>query len=159
MNFDLAFDKLMRHEGGFSDHRQDTGGKTRFGITEAVARANGYTGDMRDLPIDKARAIARSEYWNAVRADQLPELLRYPVFDAAYNSGPVQAIKWLQRALGVADDGKIGPVTLGSANSHDPYKTLNRMSAARLDFLAGLTSWPAFGRGWVRRVAATMREA
>ena len=100
MNFDLAFDALLGHEGGYVDNPKDPGGATRWGITERVARANGYTGHMRELPVTTAKQIARREYWDAVKADQLPAQLRYAVFDAAYNSGPTQAIKWLQRALG-----------------------------------------------------------
>ena len=65
MTFDQAFEKLLGHEGGFSDHPSDPGGATRYGITQRVARLNGYIGDMRELPIDKAKDIARREYWNA----------------------------------------------------------------------------------------------
>ena len=115
MNFDKAFEKLLGHEGDFSDHAADPGGQTRFGVTEAVARENGYTGDMRELPVDLAKRIYRQRYWDAVRADDLPAPVRYPVFDAAVNSGPGQAVRWLQRALGVADDGRIGPITMGAA--------------------------------------------
>ena len=105
MNFDQAFDILLKHEGGFSDHAADPGGKTRYGITEAVAREVGYRGDMRELPLDLAKRIYKDRYWDAVRAEELPEAIRYAVFDAAVNSGPRQAILWLQRAVGVRDDG------------------------------------------------------
>ena len=54
MNFDQAFDALLEHEGGYSDHAADPGGKTRYGITEVVARSHGYRGDMRELPLDAA---------------------------------------------------------------------------------------------------------
>lgn len=159
MKFDDAFTKLLGHEGGWSDHKADTGGRTMFGVTEAVARENGYTGDMRDLTQDKAKAIARLQYWNAVKADQLPESLRYSVFDAAYHSGPHQATKWLQRALGVPDDGKIGPVTLGTANFQDPQRVLSRFTGHRLEFLTNIKSWDSFGKGWSRRVASLLKEA
>ena len=153
MNFDQAFDELMRHEGGYSDHAADPGGKTRYGITEAVAREAGYRGDMRELPIDLAKRIYRDRYWDAVRADELPEAVRYAVFDAAVNSGPRQAIRWLQRAVGAKDDGIIGPMTLAAVRAADPERVLRRVLAQRLRFMTGLPNWGAFGRGWARRIA------
>ncbi len=92
MNFDAAFDVLLKHEGDFSAHKSDPGGKTRYGITEAVARRVGYRGDMRELPLDLAKRIYREDYWQAVRAEQLPPAIRYAVFDAAVNSGPAQSV-------------------------------------------------------------------
>ena len=159
MNFDQAFDILLGHEGGYSDHPADPGGKTRFGITEAVAREAGYRGDMRELPLDLAKRIYKDRYWDAVRAEELPEAIRYAVFDAAVNSGPRQAIRWLQRAVGVRDDGVIGPITLGAVRATDPQVLLRRMLSARLRFMTGLSNWPAFGRGWARRIADLMEMA
>ncbi len=159
MDFDTAFTTLLKHEGGFSDHPSDPGGKTRFGITEAVAREVGYRGDMRELPLDLAKRIYKDRYWDAVRADELPEAVRYAVFDAAVNSGPRQAILWLQRAVGVKDDGIIGPKTLAAVRAADPERLLRRILAQRLRFMAGLPNWPAFGRGWARRIADLMELA
>ena len=159
MNFDQAFNILLKHEGGFSDHPADPGGKTRFGITEAVAREAGYRGDMRELPLDLAKRIYKDRYWDAVRAEELPAAVRYAVFDAAVNSGPRQAIRWLQRAVGVRDDGIIGPITLGAVRAADPERLLRRVLAQRLRFMTGLSNWPAFGRGWARRIADLMEMA
>lgn len=156
MNFDQAFDILLKHEGGFSDHPADRGGKTRYGITEAVAREVGYRGDMRELPLDLAKRIYRDRYWDAVRAEELPEAVRYAVFDAAVNSGPRQAALWLQRAVGVKDDGIIGPQTLAAVRATDPQALLRRMLSARLRFMTDLPTWPTFGRGWARRIADLM---
>lgn len=156
MNFDTAFALLLGHEGDFADHPDDPGGKTRFGITEAVARQAGYTGSMRELPVDLAKRIYLERYWKPVRADDLPPGIRYVMFDGAVNSGPAQATLWLQRALGVQADGVIGPKTLAAAYAH-PHETL-RLSilAQRLRFMTGLTNWPAFSRGWARRIADLM---
>lgn len=156
MNFDTAFALLLGHEGDFSDHPDDPGGKTRFGITEAVARQVGYTGSMRELPVDLAKRIYLERFWKPVRADDLPPGIRYVMFDGAVNSGPAQATLWLQRALGVQADGVIGPKTLAAAYAH-PHETL-RLSilAQRLRFMTGLTNWPAFSRGWARRIADLM---
>lgn len=156
MNFAEAFQILLAHEGGFSNDARDNGGATRFGVTEAVARRAGYRGAMSELPLDLAQRIYRAEYWDAVRADDLPATLRYPVFDAAVNSGVGQAVKWLQRAAGVKDDGVIGPVTLQAVAQLDVSSLRLRMLSARLRLMASLPSWPAFSRGWVNRVCSLM---
>ena len=159
MNFDQAFDALLKHEGGYSDHAADPGGKTRYGITEAVAREVGYRGDMRELPLDLAKQIYKNRYWDAVKADQLPSAVRYLVFDAAVNSGVGQAARWLQRAVKVKDDGVIGPMTLMAANQSNPEALARRVLAQRLRFMSGLANWPAFSRGWARRIADLMEVA
>lgn len=156
MNFDTAFDLLLGHEGGFSDHAADPGGKTRYGITEAVARQAGYTGDMRQLPVEMAKQIYLERYWKTISADDLPPGIRYTVFDAAVNSGPVQAIRWLQRALGVNADGVIGPKTMAAAYAQNMDALRMRMLAQRLRFMAGLPNWLAFSRGWAARIADLM---
>lgn len=156
MNFEQAFEKLLGHEGGFVDHPSDPGGATKWGITAAVARAHGYQGPMQDLPVVVARGIARGLYWDAVQADKLPEAVRYAVFDAAYHSGVGQSIRWLQQAVGVADDGVIGPKTLQAVAAADARVLLMRLLSVRLRFLTGLKTWPAFGKGWARRVADLM---
>ena len=156
MNFDTAFALLLGHEGDFSDHPADPGGKTRFGVTEAVAREVGYKGDMRELPLDLAKRIYLERYWKPVRADDLPPGIRYAAFDAAVNSGPAQATRWLQRALGVTADGIIGPKTLAAAYAQDMNALRLRMLAQRLRFMTNLANWPAFSRGWARRIADLM---
>jgi lysozyme family protein len=153
MNFDECFAALISHEGDFADLENDPGGKTRFGVTEAVARAAGYGGDMRQLPLSLAKTIYRSQFWDAVRGDELPDGVRYYVFDAAAASGVRQSILWLQRALGVAADGVLGPVTLAAAHVANPDRLKARLLSQRLRFMAGLSNWPSFSRGWSRRVA------
>lgn len=152
MNFDTAIKHVLQVEGDYSDHPDDKGGKTRFGITEAVARQAGYRGDMRELPLDLAKRIYREEYWNAVRADELPAGVRLVMFDAAVNSGVGQAVRWLQRAVGVVDDGVLGPRTLAAVGALSADSVRMKLLAQRLRFMAGLPSWPAFGRGWARRI-------
>lgn len=156
MNFDQAFTKLLGHEGAYSNHSADPGGETMWGVTIAVARANGYTGNMRDLSQDVARRIYKAAYWDKVQADALPAKVRYAVFDAAVNSGPGQAARWLQRALGVADDGRIGPITVAYAKQADPEALAMKMLAQRLRFMTKLTAWSSFSRGWARRIADLM---
>ena len=156
MNFETAFDLLITHEGGFSNHPDDPGGATMYGITEAVARENGYTGAMRDLTLDFAKSVYRKKYWDACRCDQMPDQLRYPLFDGAVNSGPGQSTKWLQVALGVKTDGAIGPVTQQAANNCFPAIVRQKMVGNRLRFMTELKNWPSFSKGWSRRIAAIL---
>ena len=156
MNFDTAFNKLLGIEGDYSDHPSDPGGKTRWGVTEAVAREVGYRGDMRDLPVDLAKRIYLEKFWTPIKAEELPVGIRYTVFDGAVNSGVGQSIKWLQRALGVVDDGMIGPKTLAAANAQNADALRMRILASRLRFMSELSTWPAFGRGWARRICELM---
>jgi lysozyme family protein len=157
MTFDEAFDKLMGHEGGYSNHSADPGGETMWGITARVARRHGYMGNMRDLPRETAKAIAKPEYWNPVHADELPEGVRFDVFDTSYNSGQKQAAQLLQRAAGVSDDGVIGPKTMAAAHALPPAKLSMRFNAERLEFLCNLPTFGAFGKGWTRRVAGNLK--
>lgn len=149
MNFEQAFSEIIKREGGFSDHVDDPGGATNFGITERVARQHGYAGSMKDLPLSVARQIYKKDYWDRISADLLPINIRFHVLDAAINSGNGQAIKWLQEAAGVDQDGVLGAKTLEAAHS----VTAAKYSSIRLRFMTNLRGWNAFGRGWARRIA------
>lgn len=155
MDFDQAFDKLMGFEGGYSNNAADPGAETMWGITARVARAEGFVGEMRNMPQETAKSIARKRYWDPVHCDELPAPIRYAMFDCAYNSGPAQAVKFLQRAVGTNPDGVIGAVTLAAADK----ASLATLVGLRLDFLTSLPTWAAFGKGWVRRCSSILQEA
>jgi len=157
--FDRAFDRLIGHEGGYVNHPDDPGGETNWGITLRTAREAGYTGPMRDLTRDQAKAIYRAAYWGRAKADQYDGAIAFQVFDAAVNHGIGQAIRFLQRAAGVADDGAVGPVTLAAVRAMSVPDVLARFNAERLDFYTRLSTWPTFGKGWARRVAGNLRYA
>jgi len=156
MTFDACFTRLLGHEGGYSNHPDDPGGATNWGITEAVARANGYSGDMRKLTQTQARQIYRKLYWDPPGIINLPPELHFDVFDGAVNSGPTQAVKWLQRAIGVVDDGVIGQKTLHACSLIPPAIILARYNGHRLHFMTNLKTWPTFGKGWARRIAVNL---
>lgn len=158
MKFDTAFELLLGHEGDFSDHKSDPGGKTRYGVTEATAREVGYRGDMQELPLDLAKRIYKERYWDTIKADDLPPGLKYVVFDSAVNSGPKQATLWLQRAAGVTADGILGPLTLAAVSKMDSNGIKARLLAQRLRMMSTLPNWPAFSRGWSRRIADLMES-
>jgi lysozyme family protein len=157
MNFDVAFDRVMGHEGGYVDNPRDPGGETMWGVTARVARANGYTGLMKDLPRDVAKTIARNAYWDRVQADQYDSAIAFQVFDAAYNHGIETAARMLQRAVGVADDGDIGPRTLMAVRAMSVTDVICRFNAERLEFYTKLSTFDSFGKGWVRRIAGNLR--
>lgn len=154
-DFNEAFDRLIGHEKGYSNHKDDPGGETMWGVTKTVALANGYKGNMRDLPRDTAKAIYRKQYWDAVQADQLPASVRFEVFDGAVNSGVVQSVKWLQRAAGATPDGVIGAKTIGAARAAGPMLPAH-YNGQRLQFMTDLPTWPSFGKGWARRIAGNL---
>lgn len=156
MDFATAVKHVLLSEGGYADHPLDPGRETMYGITKAVAKEAGYTGDMRQLPLDLAKKIYKAQYWDKVRAEELPPAIRYAVFDAAVNSGIRQSTIWLQRALKVTDDGVIGPKTLAAAHAAQPDALRMRILAQRLRFLTNLNTFGAFGRGWTRRVCDIM---
>lgn len=156
MNFDEAFEMLIGHEGGYSNNPDDPGGETMFGVTKNVAVANGYTGRMIDLPLDTAKSIYRKSYWDSIQAGSLPEAVRFDVFDASVNSGPGQAIRFLQRATGVTDDGRLGPLTIRAVKAMDPQLLDKRINGYRLKFMSELKTWPSFGRGWTARIASNL---
>lgn len=157
MNFDQAFDRLLGHEGGYVNDPRDPGGETNWGITVAVARAEGYSGPMRELPRDTAKAIYKAKYWAPVRADELPDSVRFDVFDAAVNHGVSQSSKWLQRAAGANPDGVIGAQTVAAARSAGPLIAA-AFNGYRLQFYTDLNTWPTFGKGWARRVASNLQN-
>jgi lysozyme family protein len=162
-NFERALALVLVHEGGYVDHPADPGGATNLGVTI------GTLSDWLGRPATKAEVqaltkaavapIYRRNYWNAVRGDDLPPGVDYCVFDFAVNSGKGRAIPSLQRALSVADDGKIGPLTLAAASCKDPGQTIERICADRLAFLRRLSTWSTFGRGWSARVEGVRAEA
>lgn len=157
MNFDKSFEHLLIHEGGYSNIKADPGGETMMGITKAVAAAHGYTGPMQQLPLETAKAIYKSSYWDKVKADELPEAVKFHVFDAAVNSGTTQAIKWLQRAVGAVDDGILGPATLSAVKEADPATVVAKYTGERLTFMTKLKTWQVFGTGWARRLASNLQ--
>lgn len=160
MNFAAAFAKLVdpQHEGGYSDNPADKGGPTMYGITIAVARANGYLGAMQAMPLSTAQAIYQVKYWTPAGCDAVPDVLKFDLFDMAVNQGVPAAVKALQHAVGVTEDGALGPNTLQAVQASLPVRLLFRFDAARLVHYAENSDAQLleFGRGWLRRVATNM---
>jgi len=162
-NFDTAFAKLIRHEGGYVNHPSDPGGMTNLGVTKRVWEEwVGHTVDektMRGLTPEMVKPLYKRKYWDKVCGDDLPAGVDYCVFDAAVNSGAGRAIKWLQQSLGTTQDGALGPKTLAAAKAADPQLLVVGYNAVRLAFLQDLPTWNTFGKGWGRRVAEVKQDA
>lgn len=153
-SFMSAWAALLGNEGGYT---VDDGGPTNWGITEAVARRNGYVGDMKDLPREVAMNIAQKEYWLPNHCDQFSDEVAFQVLDAAYNGG--SPARWLQEAVGVPVDGVIGPVTIQAVNSANQDKVVMRFLSYRLTYLTSLSVWPTYGKGWSNRIAHNLLRA
>lgn len=154
-NFKNCLDHTLIHEGGWSDHPKDPGGATMKGITLATYRQyrpGASKADLRTISDAEVESIYRKGYWDKVRGDDLPAGLDMVAFDAAVNSGPSRGAKWLQGALGVADDGVIGPATIAAASTSDHKQVILDACRNRMNFLRRLDTWPTFGKGWERRV-------
>lgn len=156
-NFAACMAEIFAHEGGFVDHPRDPGGATNMGITIGTLRdwrgGQVTKEDVQNLTSREAQTIYRVRYWNPVKADQLPSGVDLVAFDSAVNSGVRRGVQWLQRAVRVEADGRMGPDTLQAANGGDTVVTIKRACAIRMGFLQGLRTWSTFGRGWSRRVA------
>ena len=117
---------IIDREGGYVDDADDSGGPTRWGITERVARHNGYTGHMRDLSRDRAFEIYANRYWHSLSLDDIQRISPFLVeelADTGVNMGVTRAAEFLQRTLNVLNqqhtlyadivvDGDIGPKTI-----------------------------------------------
>lgn len=170
--FEQGWIRTGPREAGFSDHPADRGGPTKWGVTERVAREDGYTGDMRDLTEDRAKVIAKKRYWDVLNLDEVAAIsppIAMEMFDTIYNGGDSGA--WLQRSLNVLNqegriypdmkvDGRIGPATLsalrayivrrGKEGEQVMLEALNHIQGERFIRIAeGNPSQEAFVYGWL----------
>ena len=125
---DTLIDAVIDREGRYVNHPADRGGPTCWGITEAVARSQGYEGPMRDLPRAEATSIYRRIYWLRPGFDRIAlraSKIAAELFDTGVNMGTGTAAAFLQRALNalnraardypdISVDREIGPRTLSA---------------------------------------------
>lgn len=163
-NFKSSLDRVLVHEGGWSDNPKDPGGATMKGVTLQTFRRYYGSGQskqaLRNISTEQLDHIYRKGFWDVCDGDQLPAGLDYCVFDAAVNSGPGNSIKWLQAAVGSKQDGGMGPNTLAKVKEHsDVVALINKTCDRRLDFLKSLKTWSTFGKGWENRVTEVRKTA
>ncbi len=162
-NFSICLAAILSEEGGFADNPGDPGGATNMGITRAtLATWRGQAVSREDVMMlerPELERIYREKFWAAISADDVSDGLDLALFDDAVNSGPRQAIRDLQRALQVTEDGLCGPVTRAAMEACAPADLIVALGAARLARLKGLSHFSLFGRGWARRIQRIERQA
>lgn len=162
--FRKCVDIVLGKEGGFSDHPDDNGGATNFGITIGTLRSwrddpNLTAQDVRNLSRDEAIEIYRARYWNPMRCDMLPPGVDLMLFDFGVNAGPARAVRMLQEIVGVTQDGSVGPITLGAVGAVAPLQIVRSFAQKRLSFYRQLADWPVFGKGWTNRTNTVEQQA
>lgn len=154
MNFETAFARLMEAEGGLVNNPLDPGQETKYGVSK-----RSYPNvDIKNLTREGAAAIYRRDFWDCCGKDLHPSVM-FQVFDAAVNHGAGNAIRMLQRAIGVTPDGDFGPNSRAHYAGMDENDILFLFLAERGEFMASLKKFDTFGRGWVRRVFTNLRYA
>lgn len=168
-SFEQAFKVVVGHEGGYTANPADpgnwTGGRcgvgachgTNWGISAAAYPQL----DIASLTVEQAQDIYRRDYWDKAACGKLPASLALLVFDATVNNGVGRAVRWLQAALRVPQDGVVGPGTLRAveAQSGNGFRLCAEFQSNRLIFMAGLATWRTFGDGWARRLCELPFEA
>lgn len=150
--FEVMFERLIVHEKGYVCNPKDPGGETNWGISK---RSYPHV-NIKTLTREGAKAIYLRDFWNVIQADKLHDGVAFQLFDFAVNSGIVTAIRYYQRALGVADDGHFGPISLKASQQMSETDQIMRLNALRLDFMTRLSNWDDAGAGWARRISANL---
>lgn len=145
--FDDAFAAVIGIEGGYTNDPDDSGGETKYGISKTAFP----NVDIKNLTLDQAKNIYFDNYWTPSKCQVLPGHIGAQVFDFAVNAGVSEAAKTLQRALGVDDDGVVGPSTLKAALQVDLKKFAIAFAVERTLHYASQPSFPKYGRGWITR--------
>ncbi len=159
-NYKASLALVLAHEGGYVNHPKDPGGATNKGVTQKVYDAyrrvkGAKLQSVRYISDDEVSEIYQKQYWKLVRGDSLPAGLDYAVFDFGVNSGISRAVRYLQRLVGVEDDGIIGNMTLAAiydAAKKNEEALIVNYCANRMVFLKSLGTFSTFGKGWTRRV-------
>jgi len=164
--FDGAFARLIGNEGGLSMDRNDSGNWTGSQIGAGTLKGSKYgisaasypDIDIQNLTMDAAKAIYLQDYWLACACDKLADPIAFLLFDMAVNSGQGNAIRALQKALGVVADGVLGDKSMAAIAAADPGYLYRSFNGARLQFLTGMNDqkWGSQGRGLVNRVAKNL---
>lgn len=154
--FNEVFERTMGHEAGYVNDPEDPGGETKWGISKRSYPSV----NIKDLTREQAADIYYADFWVPLGTKLAvggKEPVVFQVFDAAVNHGMGNAMRFLQRAVGVADDGVWGSQSQGTYDTMDQNDVLLRFLAERLEFMTKLKKWDRFGRGWARRIAGNLK--
>lgn len=167
LTFDQAFERLIGHEGKFTNDRQDRGNWTTGVIGKGELKGTKYgisamtypDLDIKNLTLVQAKQIYKRDWWDKINADQINPTLVFQVWDFAINAGMGTAKRKLQLAVGVLDDGIIGKLTIQAINKAELNDILLKFNAERLKYYTSLSTWPRYGKGWTLRVAGQLHYA
>lgn len=153
VDFEQAIGRVLGHEGGYVNDPRDSGGETKWGISK-----RSYP-DLNIATLSRPEAIAiyKRDFWDPLDNLVSDDALTYQLLDAAVNHGIGNAVRMLQRAVSVADDGHFGEYSRAALGRMDRHDVHLLFLAERFDFWAKLVRFDAFGRGWVRRGAENLR--
>ena len=165
--FDVVFDRVLGHEGGFQADPRDRGNWTGGEVGKGELKGTKYglaamTYPELDIPaltLAQAKAIYRRDWWDGLKMAQWSKAMQYQMFDAAFNHGIGRANQFIQWAAGVTQDGKVGPATRAAVEAMDVNDLLFRFLAKRLRYFTEVKTWDAYSRGWARRVAQCLEYA
>jgi len=155
LNFHECVQIVLEFEGGSktTNDKSDPGGETKYGISKR-AFPHLFIGGLTEA---QARGIYQTNYWDAVRADEIPRLLKLPVFDAAVNMGVRRSIRILQWSVGAKVDGWLGYKTLHRVRSANTHETFLRILSRRMQYYQRLKTFKKYGNGWTRRCLMVAR--
>ena len=167
LTFDQAFERLIGHEGKFTNDRQDRGNWTTGVIGKGELKGTKYgisamtypDLDIKSLSLQQAKKIYKRDWWDKINADQIDTALVFQVWDFAINAGMGTAKRKLQKAVGVAEDGMIGKQTIQAINNTELNDVLMKFNAERLKYYTSLSTWSRYGKGWTLRVAGQLNYA
>ncbi len=156
-SYDQCLERVLAHEGGYTNDPRDPGGPTNFGITiydyRKYVKPGATAADVKRMSLAEAKSIYRSKYWDALSCDDLPAGVDYTVFDYGVNSGIGRAGKVLRRVLGLPDaNWRVGADVIAAVKRAESSKVIVAINDERLTFLKSLRTWRSFGVGWGRRV-------
>ncbi|MBN9352542.1 MAG: TIGR02594 family protein, partial [Hyphomicrobium denitrificans] len=168
--FSRALAHVLEMEGGFSNDPYDPGGPTNRGITlEVYAKFRKETvedgtrarliAELKRIPDATVTAIYRQRYFDPASCPVFTAPLALMHFDAAVNHGVGAAIRMLQGVAGVTVDGEIGPETLAAISTQSLADLLDDYAETRRARYRALPHFWRFGRGWLKRVDATLALA
>jgi lysozyme family protein len=161
--FRQCLDLVLKHEGGYINHKDDPGGMTNLGVTKKVWEEwVGHEVDekaMRALTPALVAPMYEMKYWRTSYCEKLPRGLDLLVFSMAVNAGSGRSVKLLQDAIGVVADGIIGPRTMAKISEANVETLIDSFSEARRQFYRGLKTFPVFGKGWLSRTDSERLEA
>lgn len=166
-SFETTFSRTIGHEGKFQANPKDRGNWTsgKEGVGQLKGTKWGLAAmtypdlDIANITLEEAKAIYKHDWWDRLNMERWPNVMQYQMFDAAFNHGTGRANQFLQYAVKVTEDGKIGLETMAAVKAMDPNDIVMRFLAKRLRYFTEVKTWAEFSRGWSLRVAQCLEYA